>query len=191
MIAGLVLAAGDGSRFAGGGSKLLAELDGRPLLDHAVRAQTAVSALERVIVVLGARADEVRAAVDFGRAEPVICAAWEDGQAVSLRCGVAALAGAERVIVTLGDQPGMTSTVIERMLGAAPGSRATYGGRPGHPVVLGPDELAAVPALDGDEGARSLLRAGTEVECGDLADGRDVDTLEDLEAIRREARAVV
>jgi molybdenum cofactor cytidylyltransferase len=191
VIAGLVLAAGDGSRFAGPGPKLLAELGGRPLLEHAVRAQTAVSALERVVVVLGAHADDVRAAVEFGRAEPVICAGWEGGQAVSLRCGVAALAGVERVIVTLGDQPGMTPAVIERMIVAPPPARATYGGRPGHPVLLGPAQLAAVARLDGDTGARSLLSGGPEIECGDLADGRDVDTLEDLEAIRREARAVV
>ena len=69
MICGLVLAAGAGTRFGGDGSKLLAELEGRPLLEHAVRAQTAVTALERVVVVLGARADEIQAAVDFGRAE--------------------------------------------------------------------------------------------------------------------------
>ncbi len=191
MIAGLVLAAGDGSRFNGKGSKLLADLDGRPLLEHAVRAQTAVAALERVVVVLGARAAEVGAAVDLGRAERVVCAGWEDGQAVSLRCGVAALGDVERVIVTLGDQPGVTPAVIERFLDAPPASRATYAGRPGHPVVLGPAELAAVARLAGDTGARSLLRGGREIECADLADGRDVDTLEDLEAIRREARAVV
>jgi CTP:molybdopterin cytidylyltransferase MocA len=186
-----VLAAGDGSRFGGEGSKLLAELDGHPLLEHAVRAQTSVRALERVVVVLGARAEEVRAAVNFGRAEAVVCESWADGQAASLQCGVAALRDAERVIVTLGDQPGVTPALIERFLDAPPASRAVYHGRPGHPVVLGPVELAAVAELDGDAGARSLLRGGQEIECADLTDGRDVDTLEDLEAIRREARAVV
>lgn len=191
MIAGLVLAAGAGTRFGGTGSKLLAELDGRPLLEHAVRAQTAVGALERVVVVLGASAAEIAAQVPFGRAELVICEDWEAGQAASLRRGAVALDGAERVIVTLGDAPGMTPAIIERFIDAPPGTRATYRGRPGHPVVLGPAQLAAVRGLDGDEGARSLLRGGTQIECADLGDGRDVDTTDDLEAMRREARAVV
>ena len=82
MIGGLVLAGGAGTRF-GTSSKLLAELDGRPLLEHAVRAQCAVSELERVVVVLGAHAEEILARVDLGRAEPVICPEWEDGQAAS------------------------------------------------------------------------------------------------------------
>src|SRR5436305_2377084 len=104
MIGGLVLAAGAGTRF-GEGVKLLADLDGRPVLEHAVRASCAVPGLERVVVVLGAFADEVLAQVEFGRAEPVVCSDWASGQAASLRCGLRALAGVERVIVTLGDAP--------------------------------------------------------------------------------------
>ena len=71
MIAGVVLAAGSGSRF--GGAKQLAELDSRPLLEHALRAVEAVPALERIVVVLGARAQEIRAGVDFGATEVVVC----------------------------------------------------------------------------------------------------------------------
>lgn len=193
MICGLVLGAGAGTRF-GERSKLLAELDGRPLLEHAVAAQCAVGELERVAVVLGASAEEILRSVDFRRAEPVVCERWAEGQALSLRRGIEYLsedATVSRVIVTLGDQPRMTPELIARFVGEPPGTRATYGGRPGHPVVLGPVQLRAIAGLRGDQGARELLRGGLEIECGSLSAARDVDTPEDLEAIRHEARAVV
>ena len=72
------------------------------------------------MVVLGARAEEITARVEFDRAEPVICAEWEDGQSASLRCGARALsAGAGTVIVTLGDAPLITPAVIARFLDGA------------------------------------------------------------------------
>ncbi len=181
--AGLVLAAGAGTRF-GSETKLLADLGGRPLLEHALAAPCAVPELERVVVVLGARAQEILAAVEFERAEPVICDRWVEGVAASLRCGVDALPGYERVIVTLGDEPLMPPEVIARFLDAPPGARATYNGRPGHPVVLGPEQLGAVAGLSGDCGARELLGAGPQLECGDIAEIGDVDTVSDLAAIR-------
>lgn len=183
MIAGLVLAAGAGTRF-GERSKLLAELDGRPLLEHAVRAQCAVPELQRVVVVLGASAGEIVAGVDFGRAEPVVCEDWHQGQAASLRCGVRALDGADKLLVTLGDAPLMTAALISRFVSEPPGTRATYGGRPGHPVVLGLDEIEAIESLSGDQGARDVLRGGRTIECGESAAGRDVDTPADLDEIR-------
>ncbi len=187
MTAGLVLAAGGGSRF-GGAVKQLAELEGRPLLEHALRAQTAV--LERVVVVLGAHADAILAAVDLHGAEPVRCARWADGQAASLQTGIAALHGEERVLVTLGDQPLVGAEVVARMAAQPPGSRAAYDGAPGHPAVLGPEQLgAAASALRGDRGLRAL--PWRLVECGPLGDGRDVDTPDDLEAVRAQAGAVL
>lgn len=182
---GLVLAAGAGTRFGAGGPKLLAELAGRPLLQHVVDAICEVSELERIVVVLGSGAEPIRAAIDFGRAEPVLCREWADGISASLRTGAATLAGAERVLVTLGDTPDISPALIRRLLDAPDGARATYGGRPGHPVILGPAELAAVHELTGDEGARRLLSGAAGIECGDLAAGRDIDTAEDLEAARR------
>ena len=189
-IAGLILAAGGGTRF-GAQSKLLADLDGRPLLQWAVDAQCAVAGLSRVVVVLGARAGEITERVRFGRAETVVCPDWATGQAASLRSGLAALSGADRVVVTLGDAPLVTAAVIARFAGEAPRTRATYGGRPGHPVVLGREEMATLVSLTGDRGARDLLRGGPVIEVGHLCSGRDVDTPDDLEEIRDEARAIV
>src|SRR3989442_3261575 len=82
-IAFIVLAAGAGRRF--GGPKQLAPLAGRPLLQHVVDA-----APDPLTVVLGAHADAVRAGVDLDSADVVVCEDWEEGQAASLRPGVAA-----------------------------------------------------------------------------------------------------
>lgn len=141
-------------------------------------------------MVLGAGAAELLERVDFGRAEPVICPDWDSGQAASLRHGVEALAGADKVIVTLGDEPLITPEVVALFLDQPAGARAIYHGRPGHPAVLGPVQLRSLARLTGDRGARSLL-SGPEIECSELCSGADVDTPEDLEAIRDEARAVL
>jgi molybdenum cofactor cytidylyltransferase len=85
----------------------------------------------------------------------------------------------------------MTPDLITRFLEEPPGTRAVYDGHPGHPVVLGPVQMRAIARLHGDRGARELLRGGPTIECGRLSCARDVDTPEDLEAIRHEARAVV
>jgi molybdenum cofactor cytidylyltransferase len=190
VIGGLVLAAGAGTRF-GDQPKQLAELDGRPLLEWAVRAQCDAPAIERVVVVLGSGAKRIRETVDFGRAEPIICRDWATGQSASLRFGVAALAEADTIVVTLGDAPLLPSSLVQRFAGEPPGSRAVYDGRPGHPVVLGAEQIAALTAVDGDVGARGLLRGTGEIEVGHLCSGRDVDTPEDLEEVRNEARAVL
>lgn len=188
VIGGLVLAGGEGRRF--GAPKQLAELDGRPLVEHSTGALLAVPALERVVVVLGASADEIAARVELGRAEVAICEAWAEGISASLRAGVETLGDAEAVVVTLGDQPLVTpqaiAAVLDELGAPAPAARATYGGRPGHPVLIKRELFDAVRGLRGDGGARDLLAAAgvREVECGHLARPDDVDTPGDLEAIR-------
>ena len=192
MTAGLILAAGAGSRF-GASPKQLADLHGRPLLQWAIDAQTAVDpgTLDPIVVVLGSHASEIRAAIDLGRARAVICEEWNAGQSASLRCGLSALAGAERVLVTLGDAPLLTPEVIARFAGEAPGTRAVYDGRPGHPVVLGPDHVRALPVVTADRGARAVLADARTIEIGHLCSGRDIDTPKDLEEVRDEVRAVI
>jgi molybdenum cofactor cytidylyltransferase len=181
---GLVLAAGAGTRF-GDEPKQLADLAGRPVLQHVVDA--ALAALPRVVVVLGHRADRLRAAVDLGPAEVVVCDDWAAGQSASLRAGLDAIGGAHRVVVLLGDQPLLAPALIERFAGEPGGTRSSHAGAPGHPAVLGPAEIAAARELTGDAGLRDL--EWRLVEVGRPL--RDIDTPEDLEAVRREARAIV
>ena len=181
MSAGLVLAAGEGRRF--GGPKQLALLDGCPLVEHAL---AAVGGLDRVVVVLGAHADEVRRGADLGAAEIVVCDGWAEGMSASLRAGLEALRGAEEIVIVLADQPLVTPAVVERVRAApGPAARAVYDGAPGHPVAVRAPLLERAGDLRGDAGFRELLGDATEVECSDLADPRDIDTREDLEVMRR------
>lgn len=186
MIGAVVLAAGEGSRF--GGPKQLAELDGRPLLEHVLATVAAVPAVERFVVVLGARADEIRARVDLHGAEPVICPSWGEGQAESLKAGLRALDDVDGAMILLGDQPGMTPAAIDAVLAHFDGTRplrAVYDGSPGHPVVIPRSLIPRALELEGDAGARELLEdaRALRVEVGHLCRPADVDTPADLDAL--------
>ena len=187
MIGGIVLAAGEATRF--GSAKQLALLDGRPLLEHSLRAITAAP-VGRVIVVLGAGAEEVIAGVDLHGAEPCVCPRWQEGQAASLACGLAELSDCEAVVVILGDQPRIAADAIRRVIAArgtgALAVRATYHGDPGHPVLLEKRLFARMRNVTGDHGARNLLMSVPvrEVACDDLGGGEDVDTPSELDALR-------
>ncbi len=186
MIGGLVLAAGAATRF--GEPKQLAELDGSPLLEHALRAMTSAP-VERVVVVLGSGAAEITGTVNLHGAEPIVCSRWEEGQSASLACGLSELADCEAVVVTLGDQPRMSPEAIRRVIEARGGTaavRASYGGEPGHPVLLERDLFEALRDVSGDRGARNLLLSTDvlDVPCDDLGGGEDVDTRAELDALR-------
>jgi CTP:molybdopterin cytidylyltransferase MocA len=187
LIGAIVLAAGAATRF--GASKQLVELDGRPLLEHSIRAVGA-SPVDRVVVVLGAGADQVIARVDPHGADFVVCDRWDEGQSASLACGLAELSDCEAVVITLGDQPRLSPDAISRVIGARAAGvdavRATYAGEPGHPVLLERSLFERMRDVTGDHGARNLLLsvATREVPCEDLGGGEDVDTPAQLDALR-------
>jgi molybdenum cofactor cytidylyltransferase len=186
LIGGLVLAAGAATRF--GAQKQLAELDGVPLLEHSLRTMTAAP-VGRVVVVLGSSGDEIAVAVDLHGADPILCRRWEEGQSASLACGLAELADCEAVVVTLGDQPRVSPDAIRRVIAARSGAaavRATYGGNPGHPVLLERELFGPLRNVSGDKGARNLLLSVPvlDVACDDLGGGEDVDTPAELDALR-------
>ena len=196
-IAGVVLAAGEGSRFAGPVHKLRADFRGRPLVCWAVDAALAAAAappgvdgasapaLAAVYVVLGAEdlSDLLPAGVTV-----VVNHDWRRGQAWSLQAGVrtAEMDGHEAVVVGVADQP-LVGAEAWRRVAAAPGSivTAVYGARRRPPVKLDASVWPLLP-LDGDEGARRLMRRHPEMvrEAPCLGDPADIDTLEDLRRSR-------
>jgi CTP:molybdopterin cytidylyltransferase MocA len=146
-----------------------------------------------VTVVLGAAASDVRLLLDGAgwtdddALSVVVADDWASGMGASLRAGLAALDTADAALVSLVDLPDVTAEVVTRVLACATGpeslARASYGGRPGHPVLLGRSHWAGVTDLArGDRGARDYLAEHDVhgVECGDLASGRDVDHPADL-----------
>lgn len=186
-VGALVLAAGAARRY--GSAKQLAELEGRPLIEHALEAVAAAPVDDRV-VVLGAGADAVLEGANLHGARPVVCEDWAEGQAASLRAGLAALDGVEAAVVVLGDQPRVSARAIARVLAArgdgAAAVRATYDGLPAHPIVLERALFSRLAALEGDVGAREVLAtvAVREVACDGLGRPDDVDTPEQLEVLR-------
>ncbi len=199
-VAGLVLAAGAGRRM-GGPKALLLDESGRPRLQVAVEALRAAGC-DPVAVVLGASADQARALLPVPGGPSVLVATdWAEGMGASLRTGLGGLdamagQGDRAVLLTLVDLPDVGLPVMDRVVAAwrAAGERtdalvrATYGGRPGHPVLLGRDHWGPLrSSATGDTGAGPYL-AGRRVHlvsCDDLATGRDLDRPEDLPGGRR------
>lgn len=178
----MLLAAGEGSRFDGPDSKLLADFRGRPLVLWAAAALAQANLAGGCVVTGAANLDTVLD--DLGLAV-VRNPRWSEGQASSLRTGLdwCRAGGFEAAVVGLGDQP-LVPAVAWRTVAAAthaPIVTATYGGHRRPPVRLDRSVWDLVPA-EGDEGARVLMRGRPDL-VGEVAcdgDPADVDTAEDL-----------
>nr|WP_106323698.1 nucleotidyltransferase family protein [Actinoplanes italicus] len=178
-VAGLVLAAGAGRRY--GMPKALVPYEGRLLVQRAATTLREAGC-EHVTVVLGAAAEEVRAAAP-DLPSTVVNPDWATGMGSSLRTGLAALesTGATAALVLLVDMPGVSAEAVRRILAHADLDALVmggYGDRRGHPVLLGRDHWAGVASTAvGDRGARDYLRANTVrvVPVDDVADDTDMD----------------
>jgi len=199
-IGGVILVAGVSRRFAAAGgleaTKLIAPLAGVPLARRV--AETALASKARpVVAVTGYAREAVETALDGLRLVLVHNANFASGLASSLRTGLAALpADVDGAIILLGDMPGVTPGLIDRLIDrfdAAPAALAVApvaGGRRGNPVLLSRALFAAAMKLEGDEGARRALDrlpAGKllEVPASEVEAGLDVDTPAALVAAHR------
>ncbi len=195
-IAAVVLAAGRASRFGAGASdsKVLAMLDGRPLIAH-VLACVAGSRVARCVVVTGHAGEAVAQALDGFTVTRLHNPDYASGLAQSLRTGIAALpATAAGDIILLADMPLVTSATLDALIDAfeaAPSDTEAvvpvHEGTRGNPVLLGRALFGAVATLRGDEGARRLLVGADRrvIACAvdDPGIAVDVDTRERLRAL--------
>jgi CTP:molybdopterin cytidylyltransferase MocA len=178
----VVLAAGGGSRFGGPGHKLLAERDGRTVVEYAVAA--AAEAVGNVLVVTGAVPLPPGVAALRG-VRTVHNSRWAEGQATSLASAIEIAAGnamIDAVVVGLGDQPDITPEAWRRVAASsAPIAVATYEGLRRNPVRIHRSVWPLLPTT-GDEGARALtrLRADLVEEVPCSGSPGDIDTLEDV-----------
>jgi molybdenum cofactor cytidylyltransferase len=200
-IAALVLAAGQ-SRRMGGVNKLLAEVDGRPMVARVVETALASRAAPVVVVTGHERAAVEGALVDTAEGAKVVLVHNPEhraGLSTSLRRGLAALPEeTEGVVVCLADMPRVPATAIDRLIDSFAPEQAhaiclpTWGGKRGNPVLLARRFFSEMQAVTGDVGARAVVAAHPEavyeVAMDDLPDGRavllDVDTPEALAGLK-------
>jgi molybdenum cofactor cytidylyltransferase len=176
-IVGVVLGAGKSSRF--GTPKQLLPFGDTTLLGQAVRNANA-SALNRVVVVLGRASEELRAAVDFGRAEVVENTAYGTGCASSLLAGLdSAGQDCDAIALLLGDQPGVSADYIDHVIATWQQNRpwaavTAYNPSPyspiptphslalGHPFVFAREAFGELRSLHGDKAVWKLIEAHPE-----------------------------
>ncbi|MBK5967537.1 MULTISPECIES: nucleotidyltransferase family protein [Thiorhodovibrio] len=177
MPVGVLLAAGSSQRF--GSDKRLHRLpDGTPMAVQSAR--TLQRALPRVLAVVR-EADEVADRLAAEGLEVILCPAAINGMGHSIACGVAASADADGWLIALADmpwiQPQSITAVATALAEGAAIARPVYAGQQGHPVGFSAAFGPALQGLQGDQGARHLLRraALTEVPCPDPGVLRDLD----------------
>jgi len=189
VIAGVVLAAGQGTRF--GGDKVLATVRGTAIVRHVVD-RLAAGGLSPVVVVGGASADGVRRALAGSDAQVVVNPRPADGMSASLAIGVAALPpSVDAFVVALGDQPGIDAAVVRALAETWRDSNAAavvpvYRSGRGNPVLFDHTMRQQLAALSGDAGARDLLASMGDRVVRVTVDAdapRDVDSRDDLHAV--------
>lgn len=191
MIAGVLLAAGSGSRFGGG--KLLARLaDGTPVGARAAR--TLRSAVDGALAVVRPGDDELAALLLAEGLEVRAFAGAAEGMGASLAFGVAAAPEADGWLVALADMPWIrpetAAGVADLLRGGALVAAPARGGRRGHPVGFGHSLISELTALRGDRGARDIFsHHAAQITLLDVTDEGiflDIDELKDIAAANSE-----
>jgi CTP:molybdopterin cytidylyltransferase MocA len=187
-IAGILLAAGDGSRL--GRPKATVELAGSTLAERGV-ALLRDGGTDPVIVVTGAVPVELPGVVSVHNPD------WMTGMGSSLATGLRAVeGGAAAAVIALADQPLIGAEAVRRLIAAhengATVAVAAYDGKPRNPVLIDRVHWPAVLELaTGDAGASPFPwvcpHPVTLVECGDTGSPVDIDTPEDLARVRAAA----
>jgi len=197
-VAAIVLAAGKSSRMAPYNKLLIADRAGKPMVCRVVD-NVLSSAARPVIVVTGHRADDIRAAIGNRPVGFVHAEDFAHGLSASLKAGIGALPDdTAGVLVCLGDMPLVTGRMLDRLIAAWDPDEGrsivvpTHQGRVGNPILWSRGYFSEILDLDGDSGARALMRRHeenvVEVDIGDDAVLRDFDTVGSLATLPQHLR---
>jgi molybdenum cofactor cytidylyltransferase len=192
-IAVILLAAGGSTRM--GSPKQLLSYQGRPLVRHAAQIAIA-SGGDPIVVVLGSRVEDARAALDGLDVVVVENTEWEKGLGTSIRAGIsgAELLGCEGVILMLADQPMVTAEILKRLVEeheetGRPIIASEYSGTVGVPAVFTREFFPNLKALLPSEGCKAVILAHLDqsirIACPEAE--MDIDTPEDYQAISEKA----
>ncbi|WP_345778567.1 nucleotidyltransferase family protein [Natrinema sp. DC36] len=185
----MILAAGKGTRF-GGGNKLLADVEGTPIVRHAAET-LCQSSVDDIVAVVGHEADRVVAALADLDLSIRSNENYEAGQSASVRTGVDAARGADwdATVFMLGDMPFVRPLTVDALRTAyvtGDGSivAPTYDGRRGNPILFGRQHYDTLSTVSGDRGGRDLVENHENTVFVDVDDPgvrRDIDSQSDLE----------
>ena len=190
MIAALLLAAGESTRFGGSSSKLLAALNGKPIVRWSAEALSGAP-VDEVIVVMGRDDDAIRRALHDVPARFVVHPEPGQGMGTSIARGVAALrAETDAVLIVLADEPfpsraARDAVVARWRAGGVAIVVPEFRGVRGHPVLFDRATFPELRTLTGDRGAREVVGrtpSRVAVVAVDEPPPRDIDTRGDLEA---------
>lgn len=187
----VILAAGSSSRL--GRPKQLAAFAGHSLLRHTVGVALE-SGTGPVVVVLGARAEEIGKELAGTTVCPVVNSGWSEGMAASIRCGVHHLQQqapeAEALVLMVCDQPFVSAALLQTLVAAhkatgKPIVTCSYAGTFGPPTLFHRTVFPELLQLTGDVGARAVLKQhADEVATIPFPEGRlDIDTENDYQQI--------
>jgi len=187
MIVAVVLSAGESSRM--GEPKALLPIDGETFIERIVAALKQ-SGLERIIVVLGFNAEEMRREIQHLPVEIVVNPDYQQGQLTSLQAAIRHLEAdshCDAMLVHLVDHPYIDPVLVRAMLQHFAASKnlivvPRHQGKRGHPVIFARALFAELLDAPLDQGAKAVVNAHRdetlEIDTEDVGITLDIDTPE-------------
>ncbi len=172
-----------------GSPKLTLVYQGKTLLAHAIAKAKVVS--DETLVVVGKYEDLYRAEAEKADSSVIINTAWSEGLASSLRAGITSLSkNVDAALVILPDQPFVPVEHLQTLVQTWQDTKAQlvfsrYQGILGAPCMIDKALFAEIQTLQGDKGARALVRDGVTVAEVGLEHSQDIDTPEDAKQLKK------